>query len=62
MPVSTAVSSTLQRVQTVQDARDSINNAGITGVTASVDSNNRLVISSTNTQIDLGNAFAEMNR
>ena len=40
--------------QTVQNARDSINNANISGVTASVDSNNRLVITSTNNSIDLG--------
>jgi len=40
--------------QTVQNARDSINAANISGVTASVDSNNRLVITSTNNTLDLG--------
>lgn len=62
LPSSTAVtSSQVSKVQTVQDARDSINAAAITGVTASVDSNNRLVISSTNAQLDLGSATNEMN-
>ncbi len=40
--------------QTVQNARDKINEAGISGVTASVDANQRLLITSTNSSIDLG--------
>lgn len=61
---STQVTSSLQNnvPQTVFDARDSINNAGITNVTASVNSNNQLVITSTSSvSVDLGLSTNDMN-
>ena len=48
--------------QTVQNARDSINAANISGVVASVSSNNNLVITSTNNSLDMGSVNNNMNQ
>lgn len=62
LPQTTGVTSSLvSRPQSVFDARDAINNAGISGVTASASSAGKLVISSTNASIDLGQSSNEMN-